>query len=235
MYFILLLNMIKIIVSTNDYKPIIRFGFNGYIIHFDPTMQNDNEILCSEDTISVEKNTKDSLIKAIVEYKYSPEDVNLILSNINNDETSERSAYLEWLDYAKKCASIIFDAPTLENAIKAKLEEITKYDVSTNVNGFLYNGNTYWLDKDTRVGLMNSTKILKDTGETTTTLWLDDLHVTFSVDDLIQMLSDLEVYALTCYNITAQHKATVRGLATIEEVENFDITADYPQKLDFSL
>lgn len=226
--------MIKIIVSTNNYKPIIRFGFNGYIIHFDSTMQNDNEILCSEDTIFVEKNTKDNLIKAIVDYKYSSEDVNLILSNSFNAETPERVKYLNWLDYAKKCASIIFDAPTLENTINAKVEEIAKYDVSTNVNGFLYNGNTYWLDKDTRVGLMNSTKILKDAGETTTTLWLDDLHVTFSVDDLIQMLSDLEVYALICYNVTAQHKATVRGLATIEEVKNFDITADYPQKLDFS-
>ena len=227
--------MIKIIVSKNDYKPIIRFGFNGYIIHFDSTMQNDNEILCSEDTISVEKNTKDGLIKAIVDYKYSSEDVNLILTDSINTETPERVEYLNWLDYAKKCASIIFDAPTLENAIKNKLEEITKYDVSENVNGFIYNGNTYWLDKATRVGLMNSTEILKEAGETTTTLWLGSLHVTFPVDDIIDMLSRLEIYALQCYNVTAQHKAAVSELTTIEAVEEYDITADYPQKLDFSL
>jgi hypothetical protein len=210
--------MIKIIVSTNNYKPIIRFGFNGYIIHFDPTMQNDNEVLCSEDTIFVEKNTKDNLIKAIVEYKYSPEDVNLILSNTNNDETSERSAYLEWLDYAKKCASIIFDAPTLENAIKAKLEEITKYDVSSAVNGFYYQGNEYWLDKATRVGLMNSTRILKENGQTSTTLWFNDMCLTLPVDDVIDKLSALEQYALSCYNVTASHKIAVQALTTIDEV-----------------
>lgn len=226
--------MIKIIVSTNNYKPIIRFGFNGYIIHFDPTMQNDNEVLCSEDTIFVEKNTKDNLIKAIVEYKYSPEDVNLILSNTNNDETSERSAYLEWLDYAKKCASIIFDAPTLENAIKAKLEEITKYDVSSAVNGFYYQGNEYWLDKATRVGLMNSTRILKENGQTSTTLWFNDMCLTLPVDDVIDKLSALEQYALSCYNVTASHKIAVQALTTIDEVNEYDVTQGYPTKLDLS-
>lgn len=226
--------MIKIIVSTNDYKPIIRFGFNGYIIHFDATMQNDNEILCSEDTIFVEKNTKDNLIKAIVEYRYSPEDVNLILSNANNDETSEHIKYFEWLDYAKKCASIIFDAPTLENAIKAKLEEITKYDVSSAVNGFYYQGNEYWLDKATRVGLMNSTCILKENGQTITTLWFDNKCLTLSVDDVIDKLSALEQYALSCYNVTASHKNAVQALTTIEEVNEYDITQGYPTKLDLT-
>ena len=226
--------MIKIIVSINNYKPIIRFGFNGYIIHFDSTMQNDNEILCSEDTIFVEKNTKDNLIKAIVEYKYSPEDVSLILSNINNSETSEHIKYLEWLDYAKKCASIIFDTPTLENAIKTKLEEITKYDVSSAVNGFYYQDNEYWLDKATRVGLMNSTRILKENGQTITTLWFNNKCLTLSVDDVIDKLSALEQYALSCYNVTASHKNAVQALTTIEEVNEYDITQGYPTKLDLT-
>lgn len=226
--------MIKTIISTNDYKPIIRFGFNGYIIHFDSTMQNDNEILCSEDTIFVEKNTKDNLIKSIIEYKYSPEDVSLILSNNNNGETSEYNVYLEWLDYAKKCASIIFDAPTLENAIKAKLEEITKYDVSSAVNGFYYQGSEYWLDKATRVGLMNSTRILKENDQTITTLWFNNKCLTLSVDDVIDKLSALEQYALSCYNVTASHKNAVQALTTIEEVNEYDITQGYPAKLDLT-
>lgn len=226
--------MIKIIVLTNDYKPIIRFGFNSYIIHFDSTVQNDNEILCSEDTISVEKNTKDDLIKAIVDYKYSSEDVNLILSNTYNGETSEYIKYFEWLDYAKKCASIIFDTPTLENVIKAKLEEITKYDVSSAVNGFYYQGSEYWLDKATRVGLMNSTRILKENGQTITTLWFDNKCLTLSVDDVIDKLSALEQYALSCYNVTASHKNAVQALTTIKEVNEYDITQGYPNKLDLT-
>lgn len=227
--------MIKIIVPTNNYKPIIKFGFNGYVIHFDSTIQNDDNILCSEDTISVEKNTKDSLIKAIVEYKYSSEDVNLILcSKVNNGITPEYTKYIDWVDYAKKCASIIFDAPTLENAINAKLEEIIKYDISSAVNGFYYQGNEYWLDKATRVGLMNSTRILKESGQTTTTLWFNDLCLTLPVDDVIDKLSALEQYALSCYNVTASHKIAVQALTTIDEVNEYDVTQGYPTKLDLS-
>lgn len=226
--------MIKVVIPKNEYSVIKKFSNSIYVIHFNEIIQENDEILCTEDNIFVKNNTKDSLIKAIVEYKYSAEDVSLILSNINNDETSEHLAYLEWLDFAKKCASIIFDAPTLENAIKTKLEEITKYDVSSAVNGFYYQGSEYWLDKDTRVGLMNSTTILKEAGETNTSLWLGNLHIILPVDDAIDKLSQLEVYALECYNVTAQHKVAVSGLQTIEEVKAYDITSGYPTKLDLT-
>lgn len=226
--------MIKTIISTNNYKPIIKFGYNSYIIHFDSITQNDDSILCSEDVIFVKNNTKDNLIKAIVEYRYSPEDVNLILSNINNGETSEHLAYLEWLDFAKKCASIIFDTPTLESVKAKKIEEINKYDVSSAVNGFYYQGSEYWLDKATRVGLMNSTHILKESGQTTTTLWFNNICFTLPVNDVIDKLSALEQYALSCYNVTASHKIAVQALTTIEAVENYDITSGYPTKLDLT-
>lgn len=226
--------MINTIISKIDYKPIQRFGSNGYIIHYNPQEQENDEILCYEDNIEVSINTKDNLIKAIVEYKYSPEDVNIILSNTYNGETSEHIEYLNWLDYAKKCASIIFDAPTLENTIKAKLEEITKYDVSPAVNGFYYQGNEYWLDKATRVGLMNSTRILKENGQTTTTLWFNNICITLPVDDVIDKLSALEQYALSCYNVTASHKIAVQALTTIDEVNEYDVTQGYPAKLDLS-
>ena len=226
--------MIYININKHEYKPIQRFGSNGYIIHYNPQEQENNEILCCEDTIQVLNNTKDNLIKTIVEYKYSPEDINLILSNTYNGETSKHIAYFEWLDFAKKCASIIFDAPTLENTIKAKLEEITKYDVSSAVNGFYYKGSEYWLDKATRVGLMNSTRILKESGQTTTTLWFNNMCFTISVDDVIDKLSALEQYALSCYNVTASHKIAVQALTTIEEVNEYDVTQGYPTKLDLT-
>ena len=226
--------MIKVVIPKNEYSVIKKFSNSIYVIHFNEIIQENDEILCTEDNIFVKNNTKDNLIKAIVDYKYSPEDVNIILSNTYNGETSEHIKYLEWLDYAKKCASIIFDAPTLENAIKAKLEEITKYDVSSAVNGFYYQGSEYWLDKATRVGLMNSTRILKESGQTSTTLWFNNMCLTIPVDDVIDKLSALEQYALSCYNVTASHKIAVQALTTIEAVDNYDITADYPSKIDLS-
>ena len=227
--------MIKTIISKTDYKPIQRFGSKGYIIHYNPQEQDNDNILCCENIVTVSINTKENLYQAIINYKYSISQIATILTNnINNANRPEYLEYIAWKEYAEKCASIIFDAPTLENTIKTKLEEITKYDVSSAVNGFYYQGSEYWLDKDTRVGLMNSTTILKEAGETTANLWFGSVYVTLTVDDVISKLSQLEMYALECYNVTAQHKAAIMALQTIEAVEAYDYTVDYPAKLDLS-
>ena len=50
-------------------------------------------------------------------------------------------------------------------AKKEVIRKIDAYDKSSDVNSFLLNGIQVWLDKDTRVGLMNSIKIEKDAGK----------------------------------------------------------------------
>jgi len=127
------------------------------------------------------------------------------------------------------------DAAELAYAIRSKVAEIEAYDTSSNVNGFVLNGMTVWLDKATRVGLMNSTTIAKAAGQQTTTLWLGDVKLEVDCDKAIQLLSALEMYALECFNVTAAHKAAVAELKTIKEVEAFDVTADYPQQLVMKL
>ena len=49
------------------------------------------------------------------------------------------------------------------------------------------------------------------------------------------MLQALEIYALACYNVTEEHKAAVNALTTIEEVDAYDYTTDYPEKLSFDV
>lgn len=127
------------------------------------------------------------------------------------------------------------DAAELAYAIRSKVAEIEAYDTSSNVNGFVLNGMTVWLDKATRVGLMNSTTIAKAAGQQTTTLWLGDVKLEVDCDKAIQLLSALEMYALECFNVTAAHKAAVTELKTIKEVEAFDVTADYPKQLEMKL
>lgn len=112
-----------------------------------------------------------------------------------------------------------------------KIAEIDAYDTSSAVNGFMLNGVTVWLDKSTRVGLMNSTTITKAMGQPTTTLWLGESKMEVPCDTAIQLLSALEMYALECFNVTAAHKVAVSELTTIEEVEKYDITAGYPAQL----
>ena len=120
-------------------------------------------------------------------------------------------------------------------AKKAKIADIASYDTSDKVNGFILNGMLVWLDKATRVGLMNSTTIAKAAGQQTTTLWLGGLKLVVDCDKAIQLLSSLEMYALECFNVTASHKQAVSELTSIEDVEVYDYKAGYPKMLDMSV
>lgn len=143
------------------------------------------------------------------------------------DETKVMAAFAQF--------SAKLDALKLKQAKSGKIAEITAYDTSDKVNGFMLNGLLVWLDKATRVGLMNSTTIAKAAGQQTTTLWLGDVKLEVDCDKAIQLLSALEMYALECFNVTAAHKAAVAELKTIKEVEAFDVTADYPKQLEMKL
>lgn len=127
------------------------------------------------------------------------------------------------------------DALKLKQEKADKIAEITAYDTSSSVNGFMLNGLLVWLDKATRVGLMNSTTIAKSAGQQTTTLWIRGIKLVVDCDKAIQLLSALEMYALECFNVTASHKAAVGELTTIEEVEAYDYKTGYPKQLDIKL
>lgn len=138
-------------------------------------------------------------------------------------ETAVNEAYAAW-----KTATA---NRRLARAKREVLKKIEDYDTSPAVNGFTLNGATVWLDKATRVGLMNSTSITKAMGQPTTTLWLGESKMEVPCDTAIQLLSALEMYALECFNVTAAHKKAVSELTSIEEVEKYDITAGYPVQL----
>lgn len=143
------------------------------------------------------------------------------------DETKVRAAFTQF--------STKLDALKLEEAKAEKIAEITDYDTSDKVNGFMLNGLLVWLDKATRVGLMNSTTIAKETGQQTTTLWLGGVKLVVDCDKAIKLLSALEMYALECFNVTANHKAAVGELKTIEDVKVYDYKTGYPKMLEMSV
>lgn len=141
--------------------------------------------------------------------------------------------------YRRECvrtAKALLDIPyTLDEAKDDKIAEITTYDASEAVNSFSYNGVSMWLDKATRVGLMNSTEITKAAGQETTDLWMGDVKLTIPCDTVIKLLSAIELYALECFNTTARHKAEVAELKTVEDVEKYDIKEGYPKQLEINL
>ena len=147
-----------------------------------------------------------------------------------NDEKKTRTVYkYDVVDIDKRFKT---EDEVIAELKVLKIDEITKYDTSSNVNVFSLNGVDVWLDRDTRVSLMNSTTIAKNMGQENTTLWLGTVKITVKCDQAIQLLSALEMYALSCFNKTAEHKKNVEALSTINEIVSYDYTVGYPEKLN---
>lgn len=147
-------------------------------------------------------------------------------------ETREKTQYAYDVYWITLPSSANHDSAAVLQAARASmLAEITAYDASSAVNAFLLNGMQVWLDKATRVGLMNSTTIAKNMGQEKTTLWLGSYQLEVDCDKAIQLLSALEMYALECFNVTAAHKKAVSELDNIEAVLTYDYRAGYPKKL----
>lgn len=151
----------------------------------------------------------------------------------NGLETTEAVGRKVWVydGVRLETGGMTSEAALTAAAQKMVLEQIDKYDTSPSVNGFMLNGQRVWLNKDTRVGLMNSTSIAKAMGKTTTTLWFGGMQIEVNCDKAIQLLSALEMYALECFNVTAAHKKAVAELNTVEEVLGYDYTQGYPEQL----
>lgn len=116
-----------------------------------------------------------------------------------------------------------------------KINDILKYDSSPEVNGFYLNNELVWLSKDMRVGLVNSTTIEKNAGIQETTLWFEGRSLVIGVNDVLEMLSVLEIYAKQCYNKTQEHIAEVNDLEDVKDVDDYDYTVGYPEKLHFNV
>ena len=196
-----------------------------------------------------------AIVSALIRSRYSQSEVEAIMRNLlgkKMDAADEFEALTEWCNQCKTRAAYLMNLgekeydlvseewqerckATLEKAKKEKLAAILAYDTSSDVNGFMLNGNKVWLDKETRVGLMNSTQITRDMGQDTTTMWFDGYKLEVRCDMAIMLLSSLEMYALECFNVTAAHKKAVSELTTIEEVEAYDYKVGYPKQLDIKL
>ena len=122
----------------------------------------------------------------------------------------------------------------LEQARSAKVMDIEEYDNSSHVNEFLLGGVPMWLDAQTRQQLRVSIEAYQATGAGSVTKWFGGQEFTFPTSAWLTMLNALEVYAAEALNVTELHKAAVMALGSVEEVESYDITQGYPQKLNLS-
>ena len=127
-------------------------------------------------------------------------------------------------------------APVIDELAIAKvnkIREIEIYDSSDEVNSFTIGGQEMWLNVEERQQLATQISANEAVGRESMTRWFDGNSFTFTIAQWKQMLVALEVYAGDAINVTEAHKAAVNALTTVAEIEEYDYTTNYPEKLSF--
>ncbi len=144
-------------------------------------------------------------------------------ASINEQEDNNDIEYIE---------IISIGIQSVDKIKKHLLDALNEYDSSSEVNVFYFNNKTYWLDVNTRNAIYHSCELFEKSGMTMYKLWLDDVYVMLSIDNLKEFLIDLEKYAKRCYDVTAEHKAEIIKLDKIEDILNYNISLEYPDPIE---
>ena len=120
----------------------------------------------------------------------------------------------------------------LKEAIEAKVAEIKEYDNSEAVNSFSLNGMSVWINREDRIGTRRAIELDVANGLTESEIWLNGLKLVVNSQLALKLLDAVGHYAYQAYNVTQAHIFTVKQLTSVEEVEKYDHTTNYPQKLN---
>lgn len=119
----------------------------------------------------------------------------------------------------------------IDMAKAAKIAEIAAYSDSDAVNSLTFNGIKTWLTRTVRDGYDTSITAAKNLGETNVTFMVGDNEMQLPVEQARRVLDLVQRYADACFIVTERHKIAVKALQTVEEVEAYDYTVGYPEKL----
>lgn len=121
----------------------------------------------------------------------------------------------------------------LQMAKESKIAELESYDSSPDVNSFSIGGQDMWLNVEERQQIATQISANEAVGRESMTRWFGGQSFTFPLTVWKQMLTALEVYAGDALNVTERHRAAIEQLDTVGEIEEYDFTEGYPEKLNF--
>lgn len=159
-----------------------------------------------------------------------------VIFYLDNPSVSSREVFNMTLDVRPEPTPTP-ESELITRAIQQKVWAIQEQDRSTET--FTVNAIPMWLDKNTRTSLVaNTLPAKKAAGKTDTTLWYagqPPIEIPVPIAWLESALSELELYAKATYDTTQQHIKAVYSLTTVEAIEAYDVTANYPVKLVFEI
>lgn len=131
-------------------------------------------------------------------------------------------------------SKIVNGEPTLE-VIKELLLSLQKeYDSSNEVNTCIINNQKCWFDKNTRIGLLQRANIEKLT-KSITTIWINNNSITTSIENIIDFITNLELYSIDCFDNTQRHYQEIKELDSVKEALQYDITSGYPDIINVQI
>lgn len=124
---------------------------------------------------------------------------------------------------------------TAEDLKKIKLQEIINYDKSEDVNKFFINNFSLWLSREERIVIKDRFQREKDAGKEKTRLLYKGLVLELTPDVGIHLINMVSAYADQCFDVTEAHKSALNDLTTKEEIQSYDYTVGYPEKISITL
>lgn len=120
----------------------------------------------------------------------------------------------------------------LQKAIDAKVAEILAYNESDAVNSFLLDGVVKWVVLNKRFVIQHDIRLDIEEGKENSEIWLDGHKLVLNSKVALQLINTIERYAYEAHNATQAHIFAVKHLTSVEEVEKYDHTTNYPPKLN---
>lgn len=152
--------------------------------------------------------------------------------NIYNP-TEEQILADGWVEYVAPTPQEPSEEEKLQNAKNMKIAEISSYDVSDNVNSFTYKGQTMWLSREDRIGLKDRFEREKSNSVEITNLYYNGYAINITPEEGIYLIDSISAYADKCFDNTQKNISLVNACMSVEEVESIEVTAGYPDKLNF--
>lgn len=158
-----------------------------------------------------------------------------LFSGVPSEEQLTAWGFREWIEPAPTPEQL------LARAKEEKIAELMVYDESDAVNSFelLQNGVKiidYWMKPDLRTSLEGDV-IAFSKVQDYYNFDIRELGITLPLNcnKFLAALDDLKRYAVRSFNNTSLHLAAIQQLTSKEEVEAYDFTTGYPEKLSFDI
>lgn len=181
----------------------------------------------------------DELSKLLVTDKYPLEEQVRVLSAGTSQEVA---AFRLFTNVCHQVAHQVLGLPVTVDVVRdVALARLAVYDCSDAVNSFVITKNgikvtDYWISRDLRTSLEGDVTAAASVGDTYK-FDIRELGITLELNcrKFLEALSMLRRYAYTAYNVTSTHEAAINALTNVEDVEGYDFTHGYPEKLIFEI